>query len=682
MASRNIDPETHFRPPQWHFARPGPIQRQRNSKLDEHFAGSGSDRSGDLTREGVQNADDAGRDGATGPVRIRIGFGALSSFRAMVYGAGLMDHLPAIAKQKRMDAVKSVSASEDCKYLTFEDFNTTGLTGDPQTERRYDGDPPNAFHTFFRAEGQTDKIDDRKQGSKGVGKVTFIAASRARAVLGLTCRYDDARTLLFGTAVLHTHRLNGQDYDGDAWFGREESEHVQPLEDIKTIEQFRNDFQLARSEEPGFSIVVPWLDMNDEDGVTPERVVHVVLRDHALPILQGKLVIEVIDLNGTTITIDSSHFLSVLDAQPDTLRAQVRPMAELAAWALAHPPITPTDSLGMHKETAPAWSDPDLISAEQRDRLVAALDAGDPVALRVPIRIRAKGVAATELQSYFDVFLRRDLTAVTGHTVQYVRNGLLISGMSRRVVGVRALVVAEDGGLAGLLRASENPSHTKWNAKPIKDRFTYATGTLAFVVESIKGVAGMLASDPTEKDASIWANELGLPAGDESAIGQPGAGGRKRKRAGKVPTVIPPPPPKKRPYDIAVIPGGFAARPSGRPFAGGLPAQLELQLAYHVRGKNPLAHYENDDFDLTDIVSFPFEERGCMVTERHENRLVIRIDTLEFEFKTTGFDTRRELFCKPRLINSTEPVEDTDDDAEEREQGPAVATAALEGGSL
>jgi hypothetical protein len=187
--------------------------------------------SGDLTREGVQNAGDAGRSGAAGPVRIRIGFGTLSSFNAMSYGAGLMDHLAAIAKQKGMDAMKSMNAGEDCKYLTFEDFNTTGLTGDPQVERRYDGDPPNAFHTFFRAEGQTDKVDDRKQGSKGVGKVTFIAASRARAVFGLSCRYDDARTLLFGTAVLQTHRLNGQDYDGDAWFGREENERVQPLED-------------------------------------------------------------------------------------------------------------------------------------------------------------------------------------------------------------------------------------------------------------------------------------------------------------------------------------------------------------------------------------------------------------------------------------------------------------------
>ena len=200
--------------------------------------------------------------------------------------------------------------------------------------RRDDGDPPNAFHTFFRAEGQTDKTDDRKQGSKGVGKVTFMAASHGRAVFGLTRRYDDERTLLFGTAVLHTHRLDGKDYDGDAWFGRQENGHVQPIEDADTIKTFRDDFHLARGPgDSGLSVVVPWLDTNDEDGVTPDRVIDAVLRDHVWPILQNKMVVEIVAGDGNVTTIDAAHFLGVLDARPDAaLKAQVRPMAEFAAW--------------------------------------------------------------------------------------------------------------------------------------------------------------------------------------------------------------------------------------------------------------------------------------------------------------------------------------------------------------
>ena len=341
--------------PVWRFAKPGPgSQRQRNSKLDDHFAGSGSDRAGDLAREGAQNAGDAALNHGSGPVRIRIAFGVLPAGRAAAYTVGLMDHIEDIAKQKGMESVKAVKADQSCAFLTFEDFNTTGLTGDPDAERRYDGDPSNAFHTFFRAEGQTDKVDDRKQGSKGVGKVTFLAASHARAVFGLTCRHDDARTLLFGTAVLHTHRHDGIHYDGDAWFGRADADCARPIEDTDTIDNFRDDFNLARQfGEPGFSIVIPWLDINEEDGVTSDRLIDAVLRDHAWPILQNKLVVEVVAPDGATTTIDAAHFLSVLDTRSGTLKAQVRPLTELAAWALAHPPAESNDRLGFHKVIFP-----------------------------------------------------------------------------------------------------------------------------------------------------------------------------------------------------------------------------------------------------------------------------------------------------------------------------------------
>lgn len=691
MTQAGNQPNEPAVPPRWHFARPGPVQRQRNSKLDEHFAGSGSDRAGDLAREGSQNAGDAARNG--GPVRVRIGFGTLDAALVPPYAAGLTEHAPEIAKQKGLAAVAAVTAGQPLAYLTFEDFNTTGLTGDPSVARRYDGDPPNAFHTFFRAEGQTDKTDDRKQGSKGVGKVTFMAPSHARAVFGLTTRFDDKKTLLFGTAVLHTHRLGAEHFDGDAWYGFAGItgvDGVLPIAGAKAVEQFRQDFKLARLPgEPGLSVVVPWLDTNEEDGVTPGRVIDAILRDHAWPILTSKLVVEVEIPGEPLTTIDAAHFLAVLDARPDDkLKAQVRPMAKLAAWAIAHPPAAPADRLGFHKAASPNWNDPGLVTAEQRDNLRAALAAGDPVAVRVPVRVRPKGRGETDKESWFDVFLQKDAdsAATAGPTVQFVRGGLLISGMGRRVLGYRGLVLAEEPGIAGFLRASENPSHTKWNAKPIKDRYTYAPATLAYVVESVKGLAGLLADDPAEKDASIWANELSLPAGDLKLPGPAGgAGGSGADRApkpktsgpaDKIPKVV-----KTRPYDVVVNADGFTVKPSKVPFPNGLPARLELRLAYHVRGKDPLKRWVRDDFDLTDATAFALPASGCEVVEREPNRLVLRIDSPDFEFNAAGFDTRRELFCKPRLEKPVggpaAEVEGADDDDELVADG-----AAAEGGVL
>src|SRR5690606_19994468 len=131
---------------------------------------------GDLVREGGQNSMDARRDDSESPARVRIAFGSIAQNCASKYAAELLEHAESIGRQRKQDHVTPALKAEVCEYLLFEDFNTTGLTGDVAMLRRYDDDAPNNFHTFFRAEGQTDKVDATKQGSKGVGKVTFMAA--------------------------------------------------------------------------------------------------------------------------------------------------------------------------------------------------------------------------------------------------------------------------------------------------------------------------------------------------------------------------------------------------------------------------------------------------------------------------------------------------------------------------
>lgn len=670
----------------WCFAQPAPAQRQRNSKLEEFFSGSGSDRAGDLVREGTQNACDAVVDD---PVRIRIGFGSLDATRAVVYSAGMVEHVDELSKLRGLSGIQAIKVGQPCPYLTFEDFNTTGLTGDPLLQRRYDGDPTNAFHTFFRAEGQTDKVEDRKQGSKGVGKVAFMASSAARAVLGMTYENGKDRTIMYGTAVTQTHRFNDKDYDGDAWFGEDQLNHADPVEDKAVISDFCFDFKLTRKPgEHGFSIVVPWLITDQEDSINPDKIIDAVLRDHAWPILQCKLAVEVVAFDGTTTTIDAAHFFSVLESRSnEKLKAQVKPMAELASWALAHPPTSPNDRLGMHKDTAPSWTDPNLLPATLRDKLQASLDAGDSGSVRVPVRIKPKFDGGTDCISYIDVFLRRDTHTGTtpGPTVHFVRGGLLITGMGRRLAGLRALVVTEHTGIAGLLRDSENASHTKWNAKSIKDRYSYATGTLSFVVDAPRNLAKLLAADPAKREA-LWGDAISLPAGAEAFSGPAGGGSgaqkpKPRKSIGIGPIVIPPPPPKKRAYDVKVILGGFAVRPSGKPFVR-LPAILELRLAYRVRGKDPIKAWEPEDFDLTKSTVFPHTLRGCKLIKREPNRLEIQIDDASFEFTLTGFHTQRELFYKPRLEQPLPTVaEDEETDAPESSGPDATLVTEAVGGA-
>jgi hypothetical protein len=89
-----------------------------------------------------------------------------------------------------------------------------------------------------------------------------------------------------------------------------------------------------------------------------------------------------------------------------------------------------------------------------------------------------------------------------------------------------------------------------------------------------------------------------------------------------------------------------------------LPAELHILTAYHIRNKNSLTHYDVQDFDLSETKAFTVETLGCQLTVRDENQLVIRIESPEFCFDITGFDTNRDLDCFPKLRYPNAPLSD------------------------
>ena len=449
-----------------------------------------------------------------------------------------------------------------------------------------------------------------------------------------------------------------------------------PVDYPDFVNDFRNDFCLTRRDgEPGFSIVVPWLNADAEDGVTADGLIDAILRDHIWPILNNSLVFEIVDFDGTVVTIDSMHFLTVLEARPhvdDRLRA-VRAIAELAQWALANQPTAATSRVNQHADGVPYWTD-SLLEPIRLTQIRERLDADQPVALRVPLRLKPKDHASSPIDSFFDIFLQKDpMTSATPvPAVAYIRGGIHVSGMARRVAPYRAIVVAEDRGIAGFLRAAENPSHTRWNAKPLKDRYTYAPGTLRFVVESVKGLTQLLERNSVEKEM-LWADSISLPSTTAPEAHPQNTGKGKRKKKG-----LPPHDPRplrivrKRPFVIQVGRIGFGVVPSGIPFRT-LPASLVLQFAYHVRGKNPLPYWAEADFDLTDVAQFPTETIGCELMVRTPNTLTVQITDPTFRFSMSeGFDTRRELFCKPLLKYPGPPPSDDDEQPSEGQQTAAT----------
>ena len=657
---------------QWFLAEAGSGQRHRESQVEKFFLTDASaDQAEDLVREGPQNSEDARLDGSE-PVKIRIAIGLLAADHAATYAAGLHPHLPVLTK-----SLPSMAAAHGaCRYLAFEDFNTTGLTGDESVERRYDGEPANAFHTFFRAEGKTDK-NHGERGSHGVGKIALMAASEIHAVLGLTRRHDDGKSLLFGTAVLRTHVLNGKHYEGDAWFGLKQDARVLPETDPAVIESFCRDFSLARENEPGFSVVIPWL----KPDVTTDAVIDAIFRGHAYPILRGDLVFEVVDESGNATLVDRTTFFSVLDARSDeALKTQVRPVAELTQWALTSP--TPTQ-LGEHGSTAPKWTDANLITPAMRDAAHTPFEAGTPVFFRVPIVVRPKGESPQK--SFFDVFIQKEDRngPAARSSIQYLRKGLSISGMKKTAAGVRALVIADDAAVAEFLRRAENPSHTRWDPKTVREHYTYHAATLAFVVDSVTRIMSLLAP-PEGLEPSLLDDIFNLPA-----PGQKRSGPRKGlPRKGEVKPDGPPPPPPPpitiRPkwWQVTSRTGGFSVRTNPKVVASSLPRELQLVAAYDVSDGNPFSQWKPFDFVLGNATTNPVRLRGRNVTllpGKKGNRLAIRVTAADFELEVLGFEPSRDVVVKTWEDRPANAADASGDSTAETDDGDfETATAAAE----
>ena len=187
----------------WSFRRMSKSEPNTDTLHGEFF--TESDLSGKLVRETLQNCLDASS--KTGPVRVRFALSSepLQADRASTYLDGLEKHLASLADEDGFDpalraaALAGKLAEMSVPFLAIEDFGTTGLVGDETQYDDWSQQPAidNSFYWFFRNVGRSGK-GEGAAGSWGVGKWVFPNASRINALLALTRRSTDERTLLMG----------------------------------------------------------------------------------------------------------------------------------------------------------------------------------------------------------------------------------------------------------------------------------------------------------------------------------------------------------------------------------------------------------------------------------------------------------------------------------------------------
>jgi len=631
----------------WHF-RP---KRRGDDIADpisgEFFAdGSLENPATGLVREALQNAIDAGRDierdGA--PVRVRIGIyrddHALPPADAAQRFADLQPHLQAGLRD-------APSEDEPCDYLVIEDFGTSGLTGDIESDDAQGGQ--NNFVDFVRSDGRTRK-SEADRGSWGVGKNVFPRASRIHGFLAYTVRHDDGRQLAIGKSILKIRTVEGKQYQPQCFLAAswDLDEVPRPYENEAFISRLREDFRITRNGEPGLSLIIPWVDHE----VSYEDIFGAVVDQFYYTILAGGLTVT-LDDGQTERTLTCDNLARIVRSE----RPKLAPMIDLAVWSMS---VSGEERLPLSAppaDEAQKWS-PSLVPDKVRQAITQKLTQRERVAVRIPVHVHPSGQEPRK--SYFDIYLEHH---EENHSIRpsFFRKQLAISGVKRAVgvPGIRPLVVIDDKPLAHLLRDAEPPNHTDWDPKTanFKNRYRGGNHVITFVKQAVKQLMNLVREGEKEPDPNIAIDFFSIPKPEDTPA--PPGGKRKKPKSGEESDQGGEPPERSpRRFTLTEIDGGFVIRP-GEPGTTP-PTRLNVKMAYDVFSGSPWKQYEPADFDLQrkDRSGIQIATSGEVeydVTD--SNRLQLTLSGPEFEVYVTGFDRNRDL-----IVRASESKESTDAD--------------------
>jgi len=633
--------------PKWWFPLQSPVRANENSNAEHFRTMDMEDKAQSFVRESFQNSID-GAISSDATVRLRIYLSgkskALPVAVAGKYMDSLFDHLDACSTEIKVD-VDSLRTTP-CQFLVFEDFGTTGLTGDEAVWNL--GDPAtknNHFFHFFRTVGRSGKVGE-KLGRWGIGKFVFLMASEARALFGYTVRASEGGKtdrLLMGSSTLRFHQIGEASYVNEGWFAEEMPPQslAMPIADDSLLDEFVQDWNISRTSETGLSIVVPFVD--EIDG---EDFLYTIINEYCGKILEGRLEVDLeIGEDQIPVRISKGTVRSIVAAHDGDKRwDSVARTVDALTW---YGEIGRDEAIAlvstMNAIKVPRWANVSLAD-EVVDEIRTVLDDQQRVVVRIPASITKNEPKRTE-DSYFDLILVRQPKGKQRSAASvFFRRWLRISGrqMGYKINGVDSYLIVGDGMLGSLLGDAEGPAHTEWSPERdiFKDAYVYGPEWLTFVKSAPRKVFELVTGATAERNyhafEDLFPKSLPLSGakkdGTEPKLPEKGKGGK----TGKPTTPDPGPPPGLK---ILFSEDGFKVRcDNSAPVTAVL-----IEIAFDVKTGDPFKKWHPADFDLNNLKVVVNSGTGKVLSWK-ENTLTAEVtDMSDFEISVTGFDSNRDL---------------------------------------
>lgn len=646
----------------WRFTPKTPGEKTRDPVAGEFFAQDAIKNAGEaLVREAIQNSLDARVDRQNGQAKVRIYLsgqgGALKPVDHAAWFGSAWAHYSAPKNGLRAGLI---AKDKPCGYLVFEDFGTTGLTGDWEQTDVIDG-AKNAFFYFFRAEGATEKSSDQL-GRWGIGKQVFPRSSNAQTLFGYSVTKERPAGFLMGSCILKHHKVGEVTFRPDGYFGGSRRlsgghEISVPTEDSRLIEDFRRHFNLKRvNGQAGLSVVVPWLDEGEEggSGFAKDALLTAIFEGYYMPILEGKLEVEVEDAEGS-VRINRDTFANTLDRLIGRIDADRRAKVLKRTQALVRLSEEIRSSTPLVFDLNPClpakaeWRE-DMLPVETAKKIREALAEGRLVKVRAGLTVRNK--SAGDAADTFACYLRKE----DGYNEKpcHIREDLIISNVAKgRVNGFVSMVRIEAGPLANLLGDSENPAHTEWqkSSRNFKDKYVLGGVVIDFVTDFVTELLRRVHASDAKLDKDLLQQYFNDPGPDSASPGKP----PKKKpgeKEGEGDENQPPKPPEgeipesRAELKITPLVDGFTVSSTGWPVDQN--AKVEVLAAYETTKGNPFKAYSAYDFDFKGQAKGA-EMDGCTILEAKNNTILLSVESPAFSITVKGFDTNRDIIVRANI---------------------------------
>lgn len=315
----------------WHFApAEGGLDQGPNDAMSEFFRKNPYES---LVREAIQNSLDAVQNPEE-PVQV------VFSWRRMIgeehpglfairdnFKACLDFWKRSAAQEKFLPMIQYIDENLAGGVFSLEvsDSNTTGMDYTP-------GDRSCPFYSFVRSAGNSSKNNNSAGGSFGFGKAAYFNVSKILSIL-VSSRTSSGSSVFEGVSTICTHEIDGKRRSHVGFYDNNDGE---PISDINKIpEMYRRDI-------PGTSVHIVGVEQNEGY----DEIINAVLVHFWLSILEGKLVVIVKRNNDgqiwneeESVTIDKDSLEALLEKQfpdgPDKIRghANPRPYYEAVKYA-------------------------------------------------------------------------------------------------------------------------------------------------------------------------------------------------------------------------------------------------------------------------------------------------------------------------------------------------------------